>query len=96
MFKQSRSLAGRIKGLRFAVRLNDFKLAQRFRMGLAVTLRHLDEPVRDDIARLVDVSGLWVRNVGNRHKNKREIQKQARDIVPQLSARPRAERLPRD
>jgi len=37
MFKQSRSLAGRIKGLRYAVRLNDFKLAQRFRMGLAVT-----------------------------------------------------------
>ena len=64
MVKQSRSLAGRIKGLRYAVCLNDFKLAQRFRMGLAVTLRHLDEPVRDDVARLIDVSGLWVRNVG--------------------------------
>ena len=79
-----RSLVGQIEGLRYAVRLNDFKLAQRFRMGLTVTLRHLDEPVRDDVARLVDVSGLWVRNVGDRHKNKREIQKLARDIVPQL------------
>ena len=64
MFKQSGSLAGRVKGLGYAVRLNDFKFAQRFRMGLAVTLRHLDEPVRDDVARLIDVSGLWVRNVG--------------------------------
>ena len=96
MFKQSRSLAGRVKGLGYAVRLNDFKLAQRFRMGLAVILRHLDEPVRDDVARLVDVSGLWVRNVGDRHKNKREIQKLARDIVPQLGAQSRAERSPHD
>jgi hypothetical protein len=91
MFKQSRSLAGRIKGLRYAVRLNDFKLAQRFRMGLTVTLRHLDEPVRD-----VDVSGLWVRNVGDRHKNKREIQELTRHIVPQLGAQSRAERSPHD
>jgi hypothetical protein len=96
MLKQSRSLAGRIKGLHYAVRLNDFKRAQRFRMGLAVTLRHLDEPVRDDVARLVDVSGSWVRNVGDRHKNKREIQKLARDIAPQLGAQSRAERSPRD
>jgi hypothetical protein len=96
MFKQSQFLADRIKGLRYAVHLNDFKLAQRFRMGLAVTLRHLDEPVRDDVARLIDVSGLWVRNVGDRHKNKREIQKLARDIVPQLGAQSRAERSPHD
>jgi hypothetical protein len=71
------------------------KLAQRFRMGLAVSLRHLDEPVRDDVARLVDVSGLWVHNVGDRHKNKREIQKLARGIVPQLGAQSRA-RSPHD
>jgi hypothetical protein len=88
-----RSLAGRIKGLRYAVHLNDFRLAQRLRMALAITLRHLDEPVRNDVARLVDVSGLWVRNVGDRHENKREIQKLVRDIVPQLRPRSRAERL---
>jgi hypothetical protein len=34
MFTQRRSLAGRIKGLRYAVRLNDFKFAQRFRTAL--------------------------------------------------------------
>ena len=72
----------------------NFKLAQRLRMALAITMRHLDEPLRDDVARLVDVSGLWVRNVGDRHKNKREIQKLVRDIAPQLHPRSRAERLP--
>jgi hypothetical protein len=34
MFTQSRSLAGRIKGLRYAVPFNDFKLAERFRIAL--------------------------------------------------------------
>jgi hypothetical protein len=96
MFKEYRSLAGRIKGLGCAVRLNDFRLAQRLRMALAVTVRHLDELMRDEVARLVDISGLWVRNVGDRHKNKREIQKLTRDIVPQLGARSRAQRLPHD
>ena len=94
MFKQSRSLAGRIKGLRHAVLLNDFKLAQRLRMALIATMRHLDEPTRDEVARLVNVSGMWVRNVGDRHKSKREIEKLARDIVPELSARSHEERLP--
>ncbi len=86
-----RSLASRIKGLRYAVGLNDFKLAQRLRMTLAPTLRHLDEPVRDELARLMDVSGLWVRNVGDRHRNKREIQKLVREIVPQLKGQLRPE-----
>ena len=79
-----RSVVGRIKGLRNAVRLNDFRLAQRLRMALTATLRHIDEPVRDELAHLVDVSGLWVRNIGDRHKIKREIDKLARDIVPHL------------
>src|SRR5262249_49703229 len=34
MFTQRRSLAGRIKGLRYVVRSNDFKLAQRLRTAL--------------------------------------------------------------
>ena len=79
-----RSLVGWIKGLRYAVRLNDFKLAQRLRMALTATPRHIDEPVRDEVARLVDISGLWLRNIGDRHKRKREIDRLARDIVPHL------------
>jgi hypothetical protein len=79
-----RSVVARINGLRYAVRLNDFRLAQRLRMALIATLRHIDEPVRDEVARLVDVSGLWVRNIGDRHKIKREIDRLAHDIVPHL------------
>ena len=75
-----RSLVGWIKGLRYAVRLNDFKLAQRLRMALTATLRHIDEPVRDEVARLVDISGLRVRNIGDRHKRKREIDRLAGEI----------------
>jgi hypothetical protein len=82
-----RSVVGRIKGLRYAVRLNDFRLAQRLRMALVAILRHVDEPVRDEVARLVDVSGLWVRNLGDRHKIKREIDRLVRDIVPHLDRR---------
>jgi hypothetical protein len=82
-----RSAVGRIKGLRYAVRLNDFRLAQRLRMALTASLRHIDEPVRNEVARLVDVSGLWVRNIGDRHKIKREIDRLARDIVPHLARR---------
>lgn len=85
--KRSRLLSGRVKGLRYAVALNDFRLAQRLRMGLVAVVRHLEEePVRDEITRLVDVSGLWVRNVGDRHKTRREIEKLVRDIIPQLGA----------
>jgi hypothetical protein len=40
--------------------------------------------VRDEVARLVDISGLWLRNIGDRHKRKREIDRLARDIVPHL------------
>jgi hypothetical protein len=82
------SLAGRVKGLRHAVRQNDFKLAQRLRMALFVTLRYLDEPPRDNVARLVDVSGLWVRNVGDRHYYKHQINNLANDIVALLGRIP--------
>jgi hypothetical protein len=44
----NRSVVNRIKGLRYAVRLNDFRLAQRLRMALTATLRHIDEPVRNE------------------------------------------------
>ena len=68
-------LAARVKALRRAVRVDNFRLAQRLRMGLALYLRHLKEPLRNDVARLVEVSGLWVRNVGDRHHTKRHIQR---------------------
>ena len=65
-------LFGRVKALRLAVHLDNFRLAQRLRMGLAAYLRHLEKPLRDDVARLFEISGLWLRNVGDRHVTKRQ------------------------
>jgi hypothetical protein len=78
-------LAARVKALRRAVRVDNFRLAERLRMGLALYLRHLKEPLRDDVERLVRVSGLWVRNVGDRHQTKRNIQRMIRRIIPRLN-----------
>jgi len=78
-------LAAQVKALRRAVRVDNFRLAQRLRMGLALYLRHLKEPLRNDVERLVRVSGLWVRNVGDRHKTKRHIQRIIREITRRLN-----------
>ena len=82
-------LSGRVKALRLAVRLDNFRLAHRLRMGLAAYLRHLEEPLRDDIARLLEISGLWVRNVGDRHQTKRQIQRMILRILPRLKVHSR-------
>ena len=77
-------LVARVKALRRAVRVDNFRLAQRLRMGLVLYLRHLEQPLQNDVARLFEVSGLWVRNVGNRHHNKRNIQRISRRIIQRL------------
>ena len=81
-------LAARVKALRRAVRVDNFRLAQRLRMGLVLYLRHLGEPLRNDIARLVDVSGVWVRNVGERHQSKRQVLQIIRRVIPRLEHPP--------
>jgi hypothetical protein len=78
-------LSGRVKALRLAVDLDNFRLAQRLRMGLAAYLRHLERPLRDDVARLFEISGLWLRNVGDRHDTKRQVQRMIRRILPRLN-----------
>ena len=80
------SLVARVKSLRRAVRVDNFRLAQRLRMGLVPYLRHLKEPLRNDIARLFEISGLWIRNVGDRHQAKRAIQRIIRRIIPRHPA----------
>jgi hypothetical protein len=87
--KQFELLSGRVKALRYAIRLDDFRLAQRRRMGLAAYLRHLEGPLREDIVRLFEISGLWLRNVGDRHQTKRQIQQIIRRIIPRLKLRSR-------
>ena len=82
-------LSGRVKALRLAVRLDNFRRAQRLRMGLAAYLRHLEKPLRDDVARLFEISGLWLRNVGDRHETKRQVQRMIRRILPRLNVHSR-------
>src|SRR5262245_59206234 len=41
-----------VKALRSAIRLDNFRLAQHLRMGLAAYLRDLEQPLQDDVARL--------------------------------------------
>jgi hypothetical protein len=79
-------LAARVKALRRAVRVDNFRLAQRLRMGLGLYLKHLEEPLRNDVARLFEVSGLWVRNVGDRRQTKRDIQRIVRRVIQRLGA----------
>src|SRR5262249_1128885 len=80
-------LAARVKALRRAVRVDNFRLAQRLRVGLGLYLRHLEEPLLKDVERLFEVSGLWVRNIGDRHHTKRQIQRIIRRIIQRLDGR---------
>ena len=77
-------LVARIKGLRSAVRADNFRMAQRLRLPLPMYVRHLKNPVRKDIARLFEVSGLWVRNVGDRRQTKRSTLLIIRRIISRL------------
>jgi hypothetical protein len=86
-------LAARVKALRRAVRVDNFRLAQRLRMALPVYMRHLREPLRNDLARLFETSGLWVRNVGDRRQTKRHIQRISRRIIQRLDVQPHSWRL---
>jgi hypothetical protein len=81
-------LAARVKALQRAVRVDNFRLAQRLRMRVAGYLRHLKDPLRSDVARLFEISGLWVRNVGDRHQTKRHIQGLIRQITRRLNLPP--------
>jgi hypothetical protein len=77
-------LSRRMKALRNAIRLDNFRLAQHLRMGLAASLRHLEGSLRDDVAQLFEISGHWLRNDGDRHQTKRQIQRLVRRILPRL------------
>jgi hypothetical protein len=77
-------LATRVRALCRAVRVDNIRLAQRLRVGLGLYLKHLEGPLRNDVGRLFEVSGLWVRNIGNRHQTKRDIQRISRRIIQRL------------
>jgi hypothetical protein len=78
------NLVARVMALRTAVRADKFRVAQRLRLALPLYVRHLETPLRKDIARLFDVSGLWVRNVGDRRRTKRNTLQIIRRIISRL------------
>ena len=77
-------LVARVKALRGAVRADNFRMAQRLRLALPLYVRHLEAPLRNDIVRLFEVSGLWVRNTGDRHQTKRSTLQIIRRILSRL------------
>ena len=83
-------LVDRVKALRKAVRGDNFRMAQRLRLALPLYVRHLEAPLRYDIARLFEVSGLWVRNLGDRRQTKRRTLYIIRRIIFRLKKLPSA------
>jgi len=77
-------LVARIKRLRSAVLADNFRMAQRLRLALPMYVRQLKTPLRKDVARLFEVSGLWVRNVGDRRQTKRSTLQIIRRIISRL------------
>jgi hypothetical protein len=87
---QRLQLYGLVQGFSYVIGLNDFKIAQRLRARLAGVLRRphdLVKPLQDDLEDLLEISGLWVRNVGNRHEIKLQIRRLISRIIPRLRYR---------
>jgi hypothetical protein len=81
------NLYGLVQGLSYVVRLDDFKTVQHLRASLAWVLRQpsgLPKPLHAELKQLFAISGVWVRNVGDRHDTKRQILQIIRRIVPGL------------
>ena len=92
------NLYGLVQGLSYVIRLNDIRTVQHLRARLALVLRNsggLAKPLHADIKRLFVISGVWVRNVGDRHQTKRDVLQIIRRILSRLNrplARGRLER----
>jgi hypothetical protein len=88
-------LYGLVQSLSYVVRLNDLKTAQHFRARLAWVLRRpydLARPLHGDLRELFEISGLWVRNVGERRDLKLQIQRLIRRIVQRVKVQRRNRR----
>ena len=88
---QQLQLYGLVQGLSYVVRLKDFKTAQQLRAKLAWVLRrphNLTKPQHHDLKELFAISGLWVRDVGNRHDIELRIRRLIRRIARRLRYRP--------
>jgi hypothetical protein len=84
-------LYGLVQSLSYVVRLNDLKTAQHFRARLAWVLRRphdLARPLHGDLRELFEISGLWVRNVGER----RDLKLQIRRLIFRIGQRVKVQR----
>jgi hypothetical protein len=84
-------LYGLVQSLSYVVRLNDLKTAQHFRARLAWVLRRphdLARPLHGDLRELFEISGLWVRNVGER----RDLKLQIRRLILRIGQRVKVQR----
>ena len=93
---QRLQLYGLVQGFSYVIGLNDFKIAQRLRARLAGILRRphdLEKPLHDDLEDLLEISGLWVRNVGNRHDIELQIRRLIGRIARRLRYRPVRRRM---
>ena len=82
------NLYGLVQGLSYVIRLNDIRTVQHLRARLALVLRNsggLVKPLHAEIKRLFVISGVWVRNVGDRHQTKRQVLQIIRRIIPRLN-----------
>ena len=82
------NLYGLVQGLSYVIRLNDIRTVQHLRARLALVLRNsggLAKPLHAEIKRLFVISGVWVRNVGDRHQTKRQVLQIIRRIIPRLN-----------
>jgi hypothetical protein len=89
-------LYGLVQSLSYVVRLNDFKTAQHLRAKLDWVLRRphtLTKPQHHDVKELFEISGLWVRNVGNRHDIKLQTRRLIGRIARRLRYRPVRRRM---
>jgi hypothetical protein len=89
------NLYGLVQGLSYVIRLNNLKTAQHLRARLGWVLRHqggLAKPLHAELKELFAISGLWVRNVGDRHDTKQQTQRLIRRIISRLNVRLRIRR----
>jgi hypothetical protein len=82
--QRHKTLLDLLKALRHVVLTNDFRAAQRHRLVLANAKRFVEDPLRDHLNDLFEISGQWVRGVGNRHDNRRLIQRSIGRILARL------------
>ena len=76
-------LYGLVRSLSYVVRLNDLKTAHP---------PDLAKPLQGDLRKLFEISGLWVRNVGNRQDLKLQIRRLIRRIVGRVKVKRRTRR----